>query len=93
MQRSIRLTAAQWAKVAFLIEHGLEPLVVTGMGIEAIRGVDSVTQDDLREFAVRVRESAPEAEIVTVEPSTLTADESLVAVLPSSEIPTAELAS
>jgi arylmalonate decarboxylase len=51
---------------AFLIEHDLEPLVVTGMGIEAIRGVDSVTQDDLREFAVRVCESAPGADSLLV---------------------------
>ena len=51
---------------AFLIEHGLEPLVVTGLGIEAIADVDSVTQDDLLEFAVRVRESAPEADSLFV---------------------------
>jgi arylmalonate decarboxylase len=51
---------------AFLIEHGLNPLVVTGMGIEAIADVDSVTQDDLIEFAVRVRESAPEADSLLV---------------------------
>ena len=49
---------------AFLIEHGLEPLVVTGMGIEAIADVDRVTQNDLVEFAVRVRESAPDADSV-----------------------------
>jgi arylmalonate decarboxylase len=51
---------------AFLLEHGLTPLVVTGMGIEAIADVDSVTQDDLIEFAVRVRESAPEADSLLV---------------------------
>jgi arylmalonate decarboxylase len=51
---------------AFLIEHGLTPLVVTGMGIEAIADVDSVTQNDLIEFAVRVRESAPEADSLLV---------------------------
>jgi arylmalonate decarboxylase len=49
---------------AFLIEHGLEPLVVTGMGIEAIADVDRVTQNDLIEFAARVRESAPDADSV-----------------------------
>jgi arylmalonate decarboxylase len=49
---------------AFLIEHGLEPLVVTGMGIEAIADVDKVTQNDLIEFAIRVRESAPDADSV-----------------------------
>jgi arylmalonate decarboxylase len=51
---------------AFLREHGLQPLVVTGMGIEAIADVDSVTQNDLIEFAVRVRESAPEADSLLV---------------------------
>jgi arylmalonate decarboxylase len=49
---------------AFLIEHGLEPLVVTGLGIEAIVDVDKVTQNDLVEFATRVRESAPDADSV-----------------------------
>jgi arylmalonate decarboxylase len=51
---------------AFLIEHGLEPLVVTGLGIEAIADVDNVTQNDLIEFSVRVRESAPEADSLLV---------------------------
>ncbi len=37
---------------AFLREHDLEPLVVTGMGIEAIADVDKVTQNDLLEFGV-----------------------------------------
>jgi arylmalonate decarboxylase len=49
---------------AFLIEHGLEPVVVTGLGIEAIADVDRVTQNDLVEFATRVRESAPDADSV-----------------------------
>jgi arylmalonate decarboxylase len=47
---------------AFLIEHGLEPLVVTGLGIEAIADVDNVTQNDLIEFGARVRDSAPDAD-------------------------------
>jgi arylmalonate decarboxylase len=51
---------------AFLLEHGLTPLVVTGMGLEAIVDVDRVTQDDLIEFGVRVRESAPEADSLLV---------------------------
>jgi arylmalonate decarboxylase len=51
---------------AFLIEHGLEPLVVTGLGIEAVTDVDTVTQNDLLEFAVRVRESAPGADSLLV---------------------------
>ena len=51
---------------AFLIEHGLTPVVVTGLGIEAIADVNSVTQNDLIEFGVRVRESAPEADSLLV---------------------------
>src|SRR5688572_15823864 len=47
---------------AFLIEHDLEPLVVTGMGLEAITAVDSVTQNDLLEFGARVHASAPDAD-------------------------------
>ena len=51
---------------AFLIEHDLEPLVVTGMGIEAVEDVDSVTQEDLLEFGARVHASAPEADSLLV---------------------------
>lgn len=51
---------------AFLREHDLEPVVVTGLGIEAIRDVDTVTQDYLIEFGARVRESAPEADSLLV---------------------------
>jgi arylmalonate decarboxylase len=51
---------------AFLLEHGLTPLVITGLGIEAIVDVDRVTQNDLIEFGVRVRESAPEADSLFV---------------------------
>ncbi len=47
---------------AFLIEHDLEPLIVTGMGLEAIGSVDSVTQNDLLEFGARVRATAPDAD-------------------------------
>jgi arylmalonate decarboxylase len=47
---------------AFLREHDLEPVVVTGMGLEAITAVDSVTQDDLLEFGARVGASAPDAD-------------------------------
>jgi arylmalonate decarboxylase len=47
---------------AFLVEHGLTPIVVTGMGIEAIVDVDKVTQNDLLEFGARVRASAPDAD-------------------------------
>ena len=51
---------------AFLIEHDLEPLVVTGMGLEAITAVDSVTQNDLLEFGARVRATAPDADSMLV---------------------------
>jgi arylmalonate decarboxylase len=51
---------------AFLIEHGLEPVVVTGLGIEAMADVDKVTQDDLLEFGARVCESASEADSLLV---------------------------
>ena len=47
---------------AFLVEHGLTPVVVTGLGIEAIVDVDKVTQNDLLEFGARVRASAPDAD-------------------------------
>ena len=51
---------------AFLAEHGLEAVVVTGMGIEAITDVDKVTQSDLIEFGARVRASAPDADSLLV---------------------------
>jgi len=51
---------------AFLIEHGLEPVVVTGMGIEAVTDVDLVTQDYLLEFAARVHATAPDADSLLV---------------------------
>jgi arylmalonate decarboxylase len=51
---------------AFLLEHGLTPVVVTGLGIEAIVDVDRVTQADLTEFGVRVHKSAPDADSLLV---------------------------
>jgi arylmalonate decarboxylase len=51
---------------AFLIEHGFQPEVITGLGIEAVTDVDNVTQNDLLEFGVRVRASAPEADALLV---------------------------
>jgi arylmalonate decarboxylase len=51
---------------AFLVEHGLTPVVVKGMGIEAMSGVDKVTQQDLIEFGERVRKMAPEADSLLV---------------------------
>ena len=51
---------------AFLVEHSLEPLVVTGLGFEAMGDVYRVTQDALLEFSARVRDSAPEADSLLV---------------------------
>jgi arylmalonate decarboxylase len=51
---------------AFLREHQLEPLVITGLGIEAMTDIDKVTQKDILEFGVRVRRSAPEADALLV---------------------------
>ena len=51
---------------AFLIEHSLEPLVVKGLGIEAMTDVDKVTQNDLIEFGARVRAMAPDADSLLV---------------------------
>jgi len=51
---------------AFLLEHGFDPLVVTGLGIEAVEDVDRVTQDDLLEFGARVAASAPDADSLLV---------------------------
>jgi arylmalonate decarboxylase len=50
----------------FLAEHGLEALVVTGMGIELMTDVDKVTQDDLIEFSARVHATAPDADSMLV---------------------------
>jgi arylmalonate decarboxylase len=47
---------------AFLIEHGFEPLAVTGMGIEAMTDVDKVTQQDLLDFGARVGKSVKGAD-------------------------------
>jgi len=51
---------------AFLVEHGLEPLVIKGLGIEAMTDIDKVTQKDLLEFGVRVRASVPQADSLFV---------------------------
>ncbi|MET0291772.1 MAG: arylmalonate decarboxylase [Steroidobacteraceae bacterium] len=51
---------------AFLLEHGLEPAVITGLGIEAMTEVERVTQADLIEFGVRVHASAPNADALFV---------------------------
>ena len=51
---------------AFLLEHGFQPQIITGMGIEAVDDVDGVTQDDLLEFAAGVRAAAPDADSLLV---------------------------
>jgi arylmalonate decarboxylase len=51
---------------AFLVGHGFEPLVITGLGIEAMTDIDRVTQKDLLEFAVRVHTSASKADALLV---------------------------
>jgi arylmalonate decarboxylase len=51
---------------AFLIEHGMTPVVVTGLGIEAMKDVDRVTQADLIAFGERVRKSAADADSLLV---------------------------
>jgi arylmalonate decarboxylase len=43
---------------AFLLEHGIEPVLVEGMGIEAMTDIDKVTQQDLIDFAARVQSKA-----------------------------------
>jgi arylmalonate decarboxylase len=47
---------------AFLVEHDIEPLVITGLGIEAMTDINLVSQQDLVEFGSRVHASAPEAD-------------------------------
>jgi len=51
---------------AFLLEHGIEPVVVEGMGIEAMTDIDKVTQQDLIDFASRVHAKAQRADAVLV---------------------------
>jgi arylmalonate decarboxylase len=51
---------------AFLLEHGLDPVVITGLGIEAMADIARITQSDLIEWGVKVRESAPAADALLV---------------------------
>jgi arylmalonate decarboxylase len=51
---------------AFLAEHGLEPLVITGLGLEAMTDVERVTQDELLAFCERVGKSAHGADSLLV---------------------------
>lgn len=50
----------------FLAEHGFEPVVVTGMGLEAMSDVARVTQQQLLEFSASVQASAPYADALLV---------------------------
>ncbi len=51
---------------AFLKENGFEVLKIKGLGIEAVAGVNQVTQPELLKFSVDVRESAPQANAILV---------------------------
>lgn len=51
---------------AFLLEHDLEPVVITGLGLEAMTDVDRVTQDQLLAFCERVGKSAEGADSLLV---------------------------
>jgi arylmalonate decarboxylase len=51
---------------AFLIEHGFEPVVITGMGIEETVAAEKVPEKVILEFVARVRKSAPEADSMLV---------------------------
>jgi len=51
---------------AFLVEHGLEPVALTGLGIEAMADISKVSQDDLIAGGVRVWDSAPKADALLV---------------------------
>jgi arylmalonate decarboxylase len=51
---------------AFLLEHGIEPLVITGLGIEAMTDIEKVTRTDLAAFGEKVFASAPKADALFV---------------------------
>jgi len=51
---------------AFLLEQGLEPVVITGLGIEAMTDIQKVTQDDLIEWGVRVCKSVPAVDALLI---------------------------
>jgi arylmalonate decarboxylase len=51
---------------AFLAEQGLEPTVITGMGIEAMTDLAKVTRQDLIDFSARVHASAPQSDSLLV---------------------------
>lgn len=51
---------------AFLAEHELDALVVTGLGIEAMTDLEKVTQQHLEDFSARVHASVPQADSLLV---------------------------
>jgi arylmalonate decarboxylase len=50
----------------FLLEHGLHPLVITGMGLEAMEDAHAVGQQHLLEFCAGVHATAPDADSLLV---------------------------
>jgi len=50
----------------FLYESGFEVLTLKGLGIEAVAGVNNVTQDQLLNFGADVFKTAPEADAMLV---------------------------
>ncbi len=51
---------------AFLLEHGLTPLVITGMGLEVMDDIHQITQAHLLDFAARVHATAPDSDSMLV---------------------------
>jgi arylmalonate decarboxylase len=51
---------------AFLVEHGFEPVLITGMGLEAMPDIHGVTQQDLLVFSAGVHDAAPAADSLLV---------------------------
>ena len=51
---------------AFLVEHELEPVALTGLGIEAMTDINKVSQNDLIAGGVRVWNSAPRADALLI---------------------------
>jgi arylmalonate decarboxylase len=50
----------------FLAEEGFEVLALRGLGIEAVAGVDTVTQAQLLNFSYELYKSAPDADAILV---------------------------
>lgn len=50
----------------FLQEHGFEPLVITGLGMEVMSEVHQVTRQTLMDFCVQVHASAPGADALFI---------------------------